>query len=100
AIPYARRWLALDRLHEPAHRQLMQLYTWVGQRAAALHQYRECVQVLEQELGVAPLEATTQLYQAIKENQTPPPPIERATASTTVTSPPLTPNSLTPARGI
>jgi len=75
AIAYARRWLALDRLHEPAHRLLMQLYAWAGQRADALHQYRECVQVLEQELGVTPLEATTQLYQAIKENQVPPPPI-------------------------
>jgi predicted ATPase len=74
AIHFARRWLMLDRLHEPAHRQLMQLYAWAGQRAAALHQYRECVQVLEQELGVAPLEATTQLYQAIKENHLPPRP--------------------------
>jgi DNA-binding SARP family transcriptional activator/Tfp pilus assembly protein PilF len=71
AIAYARRWLALDRLHEPTYRHLMQLYTWSGQRAAALHQYRECVQVLQKELGVAPLEATTQLYHAIKENQLP-----------------------------
>ncbi|HLW00345.1 MAG TPA: AAA family ATPase [Ktedonobacterales bacterium] len=76
AIRHARRWLALDRLHEPAHYQLMQLYAWAGQRATALHQYRECVQVLEQELGVAPLEATTQLYQAIKENQLPPRPAQ------------------------
>ena len=36
AIAYARRWLALDRLHEPAHRHLMHLYAWSGQRAAAL----------------------------------------------------------------
>src|SRR6266849_2178954 len=76
AITYARRWLALDRLHEPAHRQLMQLYAWAGQRAAAIRQYRECVQVLEQELGVSPLESTTQLYQLIKENQIPSPPIQ------------------------
>src|SRR5258706_4468854 len=76
AIAYARRWLSLDRLHEPAHRQLMQLYAWAGQRAAALHQYRECVQVLEQELGVAPLEPTTRLYQSIKENSAPPPPVQ------------------------
>src|SRR5713226_2272887 len=75
AIAYARRWLALDRLHEPTYRYLMQLYAWSGQRAAALHQYRECVQVLQKELGVAPLEATTQLYQAIKENQQAPPPV-------------------------
>jgi DNA-binding SARP family transcriptional activator len=74
AIGHARRWLGMDRLHEPAHRQLMQLYAWSGQRAAALHQYRECARVLEQELGVAPLETTTQLYEAIKENRTPPPP--------------------------
>ena len=100
AIPYARRWLALDRLHEPAHRQLMQLYTWVGQRAAALHQYRECVQVLEQELGVAPLEATTQLYQAIKENQAPPPPVQRATVPSPTAPSPLTSTTMTPTRGV
>jgi predicted ATPase/DNA-binding SARP family transcriptional activator len=74
AIRYARRWLALDRLHEPAYRQLMLLNAWAGQRATALHQYRECVQVLDAELGVAPLEATTHLYHLIKENHVPPPP--------------------------
>jgi predicted ATPase/DNA-binding SARP family transcriptional activator len=72
AIAYARRWLTLDRLHEPVHRLLMQLYASSGQRSAALHQYRECVQVLERELGVAPLESTTKLYQAIKEHQATP----------------------------
>jgi predicted ATPase/DNA-binding SARP family transcriptional activator len=71
AITYAHRWLTIDRLHEPTYRQLMLLYAWHGQRTAALHQYRECVQVLNQELGVAPLEATAQLYQAIKENHVP-----------------------------
>jgi len=76
AIATAQRWLALDRLYEPAHRYLMQLYAWAGQRGAALHQYRACVQALEEELGVPPLEATTKLYQAIKENQIPPPPTE------------------------
>lgn len=75
AISHARRWLALDRLHEPAHRWLMQLSAWAGQRTAALQHYRECVQVLEQELGVAPLESTTQLYGAIKEQHLPPLPI-------------------------
>lgn len=30
AIPYARRWLALDPLHEPAHQRLLQLYAWCG----------------------------------------------------------------------
>ncbi len=41
AITYASRWLALDQLHEPAHRYLMQLYAWAGQRAAAIRQYRD-----------------------------------------------------------
>jgi DNA-binding SARP family transcriptional activator len=75
AIQYARRWLTLDPLHEPAHRWLMQLYAWAGQRASALRQYRECVRVLEGELGVSPLEETTRIYEAIQENDLPPPPV-------------------------
>jgi DNA-binding SARP family transcriptional activator/Tfp pilus assembly protein PilF len=74
AVSYGRRWLALDPLHEPAHRWMMQLYAWAGQRAGALRQYRECVRVLEEELGVSPLEETTRIYEAIKENDLPPPP--------------------------
>ncbi|MFL7811459.1 MAG: BTAD domain-containing putative transcriptional regulator, partial [Anaerolineae bacterium] len=54
AIPCARRWLSLDPLHEPAHRELMSLYARSGQRAAALRQYAECERVLEEELGVPP----------------------------------------------
>lgn len=71
AIEYARRWLALDPLDESAHRSLMELYARTGQRAAAVRQYRECVRILEKELGVSPLEETTQLYQEIKQNQVP-----------------------------
>lgn len=66
AIPYARRWLALDPLHEPAHRRLMQLYDQTGQQAAALRQYEECVRLFEEELGLPPEEGTTTLYEAIK----------------------------------
>ncbi|MBI3742264.1 MAG: AAA family ATPase, partial [Chloroflexi bacterium] len=66
SMEYARRWLALDPLHEPAHRALMELYAASGQRAAALRQYRECARVLGKELGVAPLEETTRAYEEIK----------------------------------
>ncbi len=69
AIRHARRWLALDALHEPAHRELMHLYAASDQRQAALRQYYECVRVLEQELSVPPLEETTRLYEAIKEQK-------------------------------
>jgi predicted ATPase/DNA-binding SARP family transcriptional activator len=75
AVAHARRWLALDTLHEPAHRLLMALYAWSDERAPALRQYRECVRVLDQELGVAPLEETTLLYRAIQENDLPPRPV-------------------------
>ena len=34
-----------------------------------MRQYRECVRVFEQELGVPPLEETTQLYAVIQENR-------------------------------
>ena len=69
AIPYARRWLVLDPLHEPAHQQLMQLYAWRGQWAAAMRQYETCLRLLEEELGVPPTAETEQLYQAVKAKQ-------------------------------
>jgi DNA-binding SARP family transcriptional activator len=66
AIEAARRRLALDPLHEPAQRALMQHYTAAGQRAAALRQYRTCAHLLEHELGVSPSDETVQLYEAIR----------------------------------
>ena len=80
AIAYARRWLALDALHEPAHRQLMQLYAWAGQHAAALRQYQECARLLEEELGAPPDAETTALYEAIRTKQLLPPAAEPAAA--------------------
>lgn len=66
ALAYARRWLQLDPLHEPAHRELMRLYARSGQHAAALRQYAECARLLDHELGVEPEGATGELYAAIK----------------------------------
>lgn len=67
AIACARRRLGLDPLHEPAHRQLIGLLAEVGDRQAAMEQYRDCVRVLDRELGVRPLDETTALYHAIVE---------------------------------
>ena len=67
AISTARRRLSLDSLHEPAHRQLIRAYAAGGDRSAALEQYRDCVRVLDRELGVRPLDVTTALYHAIAE---------------------------------
>jgi DNA-binding SARP family transcriptional activator len=66
ALEYARRWLSLDLLNEMAHRTIMYLLAMSGQREAALRQYRECVRILENEIGVPPLTETTQLYDEIK----------------------------------
>ena len=67
AIPRAQRWLALDDLHEPAHRELIRLYALSGDRAAALTQYRRCVRTLSQELGVAPVDETAALFEQVSE---------------------------------
>jgi DNA-binding SARP family transcriptional activator/tetratricopeptide (TPR) repeat protein len=71
ALGHARRWLALDPLHEPAHRRVMELLVAHGRRSEALRQYRECVAILDRELGVSPLTETTELYQAIMEGASP-----------------------------
>ncbi len=66
ASGYARRWLALDPLHEPAHRLLMELYAALGQVSAALRQYELCTQTLQEQLGVEPEPETAALYERIR----------------------------------
>jgi DNA-binding SARP family transcriptional activator/pimeloyl-ACP methyl ester carboxylesterase len=73
ALRTARQLLAIDRLQEPVHRTLMRLHAQLGQRAAALRQYQQCVTVLQRELGVEPELETKQLYREILR--------QRATAS-------------------
>jgi DNA-binding SARP family transcriptional activator/Tfp pilus assembly protein PilF len=77
AIDAAGRWINLDELHEPAYRQLMLLNAWAGDRPGAIEAYRRCVGVLDRELGVAPLEETTELYEAILDEDLPPAPAIR-----------------------
>jgi predicted ATPase/DNA-binding SARP family transcriptional activator/predicted negative regulator of RcsB-dependent stress response len=73
AIDYARRWLALDRLNEEVHCQLMRIYGWAEQRLGVQRQYQECVQVLKDELDVSPQPSTTALYHAILRGDLPQP---------------------------
>lgn len=68
AIRYARRWLALDRTNEKAHRELIDLYGKSGHRSAALKQYSECERILKDELGISPEEATAEIYENLKSN--------------------------------
>ncbi|NTU85251.1 MAG: AAA family ATPase, partial [Chloroflexales bacterium] len=91
AVACARRWLALDPLHEPAHRRLMRLYAAAGQGAAALRQYRVLSETLERELGAAPEEATLSLYEQIRLGD------RNAQASRWSSAPPRLPSAQAPA---
>jgi DNA-binding SARP family transcriptional activator len=73
AIQTALRLLSLDPLQEVTHRALMRLYTRQGRRAAALHQYQVCVDLLRRELGVEPEEGTRELYRTILPDRQPAP---------------------------
>ena len=65
ALAHARSATAADPLQERFHCALMRLHFQLGDRAAALAQYRLCREVLERELGVEPDTETSALYQAI-----------------------------------
>ncbi|MCA9932646.1 MAG: AAA family ATPase [Anaerolineales bacterium] len=69
AVTHARRWCQMDPLREEAHRTLMRLLAANGRSTAALRQYRDCVRILDEELGVPPLPETTELYQAIQNDR-------------------------------
>lgn len=77
AIDAAHRWVGLDELHEPAHRLVMLLKAWAGDRAGAIQAYRNCLAVLDRELGVGPLEETSELFEAILDEDLPPAPAVR-----------------------
>jgi predicted ATPase/DNA-binding SARP family transcriptional activator len=63
---YAARQLELDPWREEAHRQLMRVLAFNGERSAALAQYETCRRVLADELGAEPAEETLALYRQIQ----------------------------------
>jgi DNA-binding SARP family transcriptional activator len=67
------RILAQDDIREKTHRDMMRLYWLLGDRAAALAQYKHCTQILRETLGIEPMEETTRLYRQIVHNQHRPP---------------------------
>lgn len=66
AIAYAQRYLAIDPLNEPIHRQLIMLYALTGDRAAAARQYERLAAILEQELGLEPLPETQAVHREVQ----------------------------------
>ena len=69
AILYCTRILSCDRARELTHRRLIRLHYLSGDRAAALHQYKQCVAALDEELGMKPSKRTRALYQQILTEQ-------------------------------
>jgi ABC-type oligopeptide transport system substrate-binding subunit/tetratricopeptide (TPR) repeat protein len=65
ALATARRLLLHDSLREDAHRLAMRSLCRLGQRNAALDQYRSCRELVARELSVEPMPETTALYDAI-----------------------------------
>ncbi|RMD50143.1 MAG: hypothetical protein D6835_04715, partial [Candidatus Thermofonsia bacterium] len=72
ARQHIERLLTLAPWREEAHRQMMQLLAWTGQRSAALVQYQQCCQILAKELNVLPAAKTEALYRQIVHNELPP----------------------------
>ena len=57
--------LARDRYQERAYRRLMRCYSEVGDRAAAIKTYRQCVELLREDLGLDPMPETEELYRQV-----------------------------------
>jgi adenylate cyclase len=69
AIRWALRVLAVDPVHEPAHRGLMELYAAQGRHGAALRQYEQLRETLSRELGTRPEPDTDALARRIRDDR-------------------------------
>src|SRR6516165_8376682 len=99
AIRWALRILAVDPVHEPAHRALMELYAAQGRHGAALRQYEQLRETLARELGTRPEPESDALIRRIREDRRTPArpivelsPVERVESDggTRVEAPPRT----------
>jgi DNA-binding SARP family transcriptional activator/pimeloyl-ACP methyl ester carboxylesterase len=83
AISCARRRLSFDRLHEPTHFRLMQLYRQRGEKAAAVRQYGLLKRLLKVELNTVPQDETIKLFQTIRSERIVAPLVEKTTSPKT-----------------
>jgi DNA-binding SARP family transcriptional activator len=68
-LDFGMKILSRDPTREQVHRQVMRLYWLLGNPREALAQYRLCVQLLREEMGVEPVPKTTALYEQMLHNQ-------------------------------
>ena len=81
ALATARQLLYRDPLREDAHRMVMRAHCHLGQRHAALSQYRSCQRSLREELDAEPMAETQALYRAILDGRFVCSPTQEAIAS-------------------
>ncbi|MFF2446672.1 BTAD domain-containing putative transcriptional regulator [Neobacillus sp. NPDC058068] len=77
AIYWCEKILERDRTWEEAYRLLMYCYYRKNNRPQAMKWYQKCTEVLEEELGVTPLEPTKHMYHMIIESENMINPIEQ-----------------------
>ncbi|HWI65352.1 MAG TPA: BTAD domain-containing putative transcriptional regulator, partial [Symbiobacteriaceae bacterium] len=65
AVEWLHRLITLDPLAEEGHIGLMECYAAIGNRNAALQQYRTLVHVLDEELGLEPSREAQELYRKL-----------------------------------
>jgi len=68
-LQYGWRLLELDSWREEAHVAVMRLLALCDRRSEALAQYDVCRRVLAENLGIAPMRQTTELYEAIRDGR-------------------------------
>lgn len=68
-LAYGEDIITRDCTREKVHRQMMWLHALAGNRNAALTQYRRCCLILQDELGIPPMEETQNMYQLLLQNQ-------------------------------
>ena len=66
AIATCKHLLALDPLREDGHRLMMTMLAAGGNRGGALLHYEKCVEIIKDELGIAPDPETSNLAEAIR----------------------------------
>jgi DNA-binding SARP family transcriptional activator len=65
SVDIAHRLLKLEPLREANYRNLIRLYSIVGDRAAMVCTYHDCVRTLRHELNIEPSITTSQLYERL-----------------------------------
>ena len=71
ALKVARQRVEIDPLNEPTYRTLMRIHAAKEERGGVTATYRELVATLNRELGVEPLEESTELYRALTRGSAP-----------------------------